>query len=206
MLIYLLRQGFCVADPNDRDSMFTDLTGSPATAASTVGLEPWFIHIRISRPEDIAATLRNVSEKAQIEASEWPVSIMARPGYDVEGSYAVMPLRVLAAIVAGSALEKPVTQQPASLSDRTAGGHSPPLCRRRVVPAPQMELRQCCITPASNSFGRGRGPPSPSRRTTAGLQSWAVLRCVPWTLPRRNRAQACQRDTRLAAARSRRTR
>lgn len=107
VLIYLLRHGFRVADPNDRDSKFLDLTGSPATAASIVGLEPWFIDVRTSRPEDIAAALREVSDKAQIEGSEWPVSIMARPGYDIEDSYAVMPLRVLAATFAGSAPQTP---------------------------------------------------------------------------------------------------
>lgn len=107
LLISLLRRGLRVADPRDRDSKFTDLTGSPATAASIVGLEPWFIDVRTSRPDDIAAALREVSEKAQIEGSEWPVSIMARPGYDIEDSYAVMPLRVLAAIFAGLVPETP---------------------------------------------------------------------------------------------------
>jgi len=148
VLIFLLRHGFGVADPNDRDSKVTELTGSPATFASIDGLEPWFIDVRTSRPEDIAAALRDVSEKAQIEASEWPVSVMARPGHDIEDPYALMRLRVLAAISAGSVPETPsLSSRHPRVVERREG--TPPYGRRRAVPAPRMEFRQRSVTPAS---------------------------------------------------------
>lgn len=103
VLIYLLQRGLRVADPTDEATTLYDLIANPRPFTDIAGLEPWIVSVTSSSTGEMSTQLNEATTNARMSGSEWPVVIMGRRGRDVEDSYAIVPLGVMAKIFAGEA-------------------------------------------------------------------------------------------------------
>jgi len=99
VLAYLQGAGLPATDPYSRS--LSETIGTPSAYTDVEGLDPWIIDVRTSQSGDMSTALREARDSAKLAGSDWYVSLMSRRGYDIDQSYAVLPLHLMARILAG---------------------------------------------------------------------------------------------------------